>query len=115
MSARTLDILPCDCRYQHPENVLGQNLFLTDWGTDFDGESAEGGENDDNVELALIGSYTATFGQVHKTDERRYYGLMLYSAGIPGRYFRVGIFDVPEASEYGIAFKCAELREISLV
>ncbi|KAK0627370.1 hypothetical protein B0T14DRAFT_493478 [Immersiella caudata] len=114
MVARTLDILPRDCRYQKPENGLGQNLFLTDWGTEFDGESDEGGEGDE-VELALIQSYTATFGQFRKTDEMRYYGLMLYSAGIPGRYFRVGIFDVPEASEYSIAFKCAELREISLV
>ena len=35
---------------------------------------------------------------------------MLYSARISGRYFRVGILDMPEASEYGIAFKSAELR-----
>jgi len=114
MEARTLDILQGESCSQRPYSAVGQNLFFADWDVEGGGEE-EGKCADNDVELALIGSYTATFERAQETEERRYYGLMIYSAGSPGRYFRVGIFDVPEESEYGVEFKSAEWREIELL
>lgn len=87
----------------------GLKRLLLDW------EVFDLAEINAGVELALVGSFTAMLGEVWGESDRRYYGLDLCSAGFPGRYFRVGVFDVPESSDYGFAFQDAELRHIEVI
>jgi hypothetical protein len=75
--------------------------FIPDWSCDDMCE--EVGE----LELVLIGSY-----RVAENQQKRFYGVMVHATPIPGKYYRVGVFDSTESERHGLNFEEAEVKEI---